>query len=748
MSDDTVRKRKEPPEELSLSSQRRRNLTLEHDDDNDSICQRCSTIKWSQISPPREQSATGELVASCELSRTQMRASGCQLCKSLSLLYPSTEDKSAYEIRAYSAETVFGNRRSGNNLANIHRDTTLIGVTQPRKRGYKSCLGNGGFLAIIHNEEDTVDFGARPLHRDKIHFDKVLEWMSTCEAMHARKCFPVKPVTVPGLHFFDCEDMRVVPATSDRYIALSYVWGDSSDDEMPLVVRDSITVTKKLGYRYLWVDRYVRNMPFSCLTMMMETNRRVQCIKQDSTHKHEQIAQMHNIYAQSHLTIIAAAGQDAHFGLPGITRPRRNQARVKLDGVDLVHVPTNTLSEIRATRWATRGWTYQEAFMAKRRLIFTNTQVSYLCGGFYCLESIIQPLDTLNIRGGDFFSALVPLFKPRALKRNLGQLSTTRLAIRQHLMEYSKRELSHDSDALNACLGILQHVNSGKHAVTHLWGIPVEINREESKPYLSIDLAWTHDKPAERRDEFPSWTWVGWKGPVNLNHAGLDVMRMSSFDFAIEVLDDSSEPTELINDMAQNRPILTQETLKRQETIRITSRAVELSVSYKVWWNTPDSHEVTVHFPSGSSQTFINNDCPDGLYCRLSISEDIYIQAYILVDDPDLKELYEFGWDKLQGLLVYEQREIKSLHLREQTVLVVRNSEEPISEDIGMGARVGLLRIRYPWGIWSKQWASENGPFSSVVFTDKLGNRLNEVHMPEETELWIEEAEIRSTVLR
>jgi len=53
--------------------------------------------------------------------------------------------------------------------------------------------------------------------------------------------------------------MRVVPATSDRYVTLSYVWGkDSSSEEMPLVVRDSITVTKKLGYRYLWVDRYVR----------------------------------------------------------------------------------------------------------------------------------------------------------------------------------------------------------------------------------------------------------------------------------------------------------------------------------------------------------------------------------------------------------------------------------------------------------------------------------------------------------
>jgi len=468
---------------------------------------------------------------------------------------------------------------------------------------------------------------------------------------------------------------------------------------------------------------------------------------------------MHNIYAQSHLTLIAAAGQDPHFGLPGVTRQRRNQARVKLDGVELLHIPTDAISEIRATRWATRGWTYQETFLARRRLIFTQTQVLYLCGGFYCLESVIQPPDSLNLRGAASFSALVPQFTPRALKlrrgtystESLGQHSTTRLASQQHLMEYSRRHLSYDSDALNACLGILQYVNSGKHPVRHLWGLPIEIVRGRSNQYLSIDLGWLHDKPGEMRDGLPSWTWVGWKEPVDLRQAGLDMMRMSSYAFSIQVPGDDGNIMDLMDVMEGDRPVLTRETLERQKTIRITSRVVDLSVSY-IKWSHPDGHKTTVHFPNGDSYTFVNDGCADGVYCHLAISEDIYIQAYLFVDDTNLQGFYKHSSEEdddefqLRGLLLYEEREIESLYSREQTVLAVLKLESP-TESSEAGLRAGLIRIRYPWMAFSQRYESEDGPFSKVLFTDKLGNLLTEFHMPEETELWIREATIHPTIL-
>ena len=68
----------------------------------------------------------------------------------------------------------------------------------------------------------------------------------------------------------DCQTMMVVSAAAHPYLALSYVWGrtafDTDEDylgsegelprHLPATIADAISATKKLGYRYLWVDKY------------------------------------------------------------------------------------------------------------------------------------------------------------------------------------------------------------------------------------------------------------------------------------------------------------------------------------------------------------------------------------------------------------------------------------------------------------------------------------------------------------
>jgi hypothetical protein len=101
-----------------------------------------------------------------------------------------------------------------------------------------------------------------------------------------------------------------------RYLALSHCWGVSTINErltttlatleirlksipmslMPANFYDATIITRKLGYRYLWIDSL--------------------CIIQDSTEDWETESQnMGNIYMNASLTIAAGAAKDSDGGM-------------------------------------------------------------------------------------------------------------------------------------------------------------------------------------------------------------------------------------------------------------------------------------------------------------------------------------------------------------------------------------------------------------------------------------------------
>ncbi|KAH6839650.1 heterokaryon incompatibility protein-domain-containing protein [Alternaria rosae] len=175
------------------------------------------------------------------------------------------------------------------------------------------------------------------------------------------------------LKLIDCEQRRIVPAlpTYD-YSALSYVWGTSrsGDDRcvhnelpttLPRTIEDALKASKLLGLRYIWIDRY--------------------CIDQDNdVEKQIQIQQMDLIYQNAFVTIVAAAGTDPYFGLPGVgATPRTPQPSAWVGGQCLVSTLPDLQTLIKASRWWHRAWTYQESFFSTRRIVFTEQQVYYEC---------------------------------------------------------------------------------------------------------------------------------------------------------------------------------------------------------------------------------------------------------------------------------------------------------------------------------------------------------------------------------
>jgi hypothetical protein len=93
----------------------------------------------------------------------------------------------------------------------------------------------------------------------------------------------------------DCDSREIKPFDSEtgRYTALTYVWGATSSkvkynlkrvpSDIPDVIKDAIHVTKGIGLRYLWVDRY--------------------CITTDAPKiKHNQLQNMDQVYANAEVT--------------------------------------------------------------------------------------------------------------------------------------------------------------------------------------------------------------------------------------------------------------------------------------------------------------------------------------------------------------------------------------------------------------------------------------------------------------
>jgi hypothetical protein len=87
------------------------------------------------------------------------------------------------------------------------------------------------------------------------------------------------------------------------------------------------------------------------------------------------------------LTIIAAAGSNPHYGLLGISRPRKPQAILSISSHTFVAVEDPSY-EIQNSTWDRRAWTFQEALLSRRRLVFTDSQFYFQCLRMHCTEGI------------------------------------------------------------------------------------------------------------------------------------------------------------------------------------------------------------------------------------------------------------------------------------------------------------------------------------------------------------------------
>lgn len=369
-----------------------------------------------------------------------------------------------------------------------------------------------------------------------IDFSQPRGWLDACTQLHADLCggggsnshltedgptagvelYPhVTEGQTSNLRLIDCFNDDIVPAIGNEpYVALSYVWGNDSTytnkkREYPKTIQDAMFITRELGYRWLWVDKY--------------------CINQDNKEDFLfQLQQMDAIYQKAVVTIVAAAGGDTRYGIPGVNANSRKQIPSVTVGDEHLYTMPNLQLQSATCKWLTRAWTFQEGLLSIRRLVFTGDQLYFECRGCYSAEM----LDIPEERFRKLHAPGKPYFHQRY--RNPGRMGIFPLNgcgvdpwdLYNRISEYSERSLTHDSDIINGILGIFRAFERMATPMRHIHGIPFpqgtscinETRRfKNSKrvwPLFSESLQWRLERPSKRRAEFPSWSWVGWYGRV------------------------------------------------------------------------------------------------------------------------------------------------------------------------------------------------------------------------------------------
>lgn len=308
--------------------------------------------------------------------------------------------------------------------------------------------------------EDVVSlYHARILDPAQADFISAKAWIQECSLVHP-SCSASTTNLSGTIHVIDCGSGIILPLPDDsEYFALSYVWGqqpsllESPDNSklnwpnkvpanVPRTITDAMATTLALDHRYLWCDRY--------------------CINQnDPVTKTFQLSLMDKIYEGAKVTLVAASGVDDRYGLPGAgTRPlisRDRQPQAWIGSHRVVPVGPDIPTTVQQSKWATRAWTFQEARLSTRCLIFGPSQLQFLCKTTSRYETLprLPKMSNYDQSGEINISSVFG-------GGNSDQASSTDMTILESFLslanEYLKRDITFESDTLNAFRGILNRL--------------------------------------------------------------------------------------------------------------------------------------------------------------------------------------------------------------------------------------------------------------------------------------------------
>ncbi|KAH6663085.1 heterokaryon incompatibility protein-domain-containing protein [Halenospora varia] len=343
-------------------------------------------------------------------------------------------------------------------------------------------------------------------------------WLNDCKQNHLlcrddSNFIPTRVIDVGSLD--DSRQPRLyVTSEKDRctpYLTLSYCWGEQTQentnlvttestfnerqisipmDELPLCCRDAVKITRKLGFRFIWID---------AICIIQEQEMKEDWIKES--------AQMAQIYANSILTISAGSSDRCNNR---ILQPRYGsdvglQIQVKgnlsNETIGIREFPTALNQALRETEICKRGWTMQERALSSRILHFTPHQIFWQC------------TTTEHSEDGRNKEEMWGQNDHRLYLREELDPVELRQAWYRIVDEHKDLALTNPGDRLPALAGIAKayHRQFKCKYLAGLW----ECHLPENLLWISNDIGPVID---HGKGKVPSWSWINAPGSIMHSH--------------------------------------------------------------------------------------------------------------------------------------------------------------------------------------------------------------------------------------
>jgi hypothetical protein len=345
-----------------------------------------------------------------------------------------------------------------------------------------------------------------PTSSSDTSFKTIAKWLEQCLKDHPScsksldSILPTRVINVSAATPF----LQVTQGERGSWVTLSHCWGAQTPlttttdtlhlrsqgialGHLPPTFRDAVQITRRLGFKYLWIDSL--------------------CILQDS--RSDWLAEsnaMREVYRNAVLNISADACSGTETGIFASANTGRhlNEAVTKLPARSTKEHVTGEVSFHRdiydpESPLQERAWVLQESTFSPRRIRYLASGIQWSCEIIRsCSEDDPEMQNIVGHRTDPHSIFQMPVVKDgdnEAQGRRENILSWWY----KRLNDYLGRQITYQSDRLPAIAGIAKEVaeRTGYHYRCGLWEEDILTGLLWAAPGVGVDLS-----------KGPSWTWA------------------------------------------------------------------------------------------------------------------------------------------------------------------------------------------------------------------------------------------------